>query len=281
MVKMIHDSYGKSDVRVMKVTHSPEGDRVVEYSVDVRVEGDFAEGYLTGDNSNVLPTDTMKNTVYALAKKESLKSPEEFALALARHFLDAHPAAEQVLVGVTERPWSHLHVNGSAHPTAFVQSTGERKSAYVDHSEEETIIEGGLSDLVILKSTNSGFSDFLEDQYTTLKNAEDRVLATSLSASWQYSSTELDFGTAREKVRTAMLSTFADHKSLSVQHTLYAMGEEALIRVEEIETIHIEMPNKHNLPVDLSAFGMENPHEIFMPIDEPSGFIEATLTRQG
>lgn len=279
MVMIAHDSYGKSDVRVMKVTHSPEGDRVVEYSVDIRVEGDFVEGYLTGDNTKVLPTDTMKNTVYALAKKSELASPEEFALELARHFLDNHAWAERVLVAVTERPWASMTTGGKPHPTAFVQSTGERRTAFVDHSEEETLVEGGLSDLVILKSTNSGFSDFLHDEYTTLKDAADRVLATSLSASWAYDRDEVDYPVARERIREALLSSFADHKSLSVQHTLYAMGEAALKAVEEVESIHIEMPNKHNLPVDLSSFGMENPHEILMPIDEPSGYIEATLTR--
>lgn len=279
MVMIAHDSYGKSDVRVMKVTHSPEGDRVVEYSVDIRVEGDFVEGYLTGDNTKVLPTDTMKNTVYALAKKSELASPEEFALELARHFLDNHAWAERALVAVTERPWASMTTGGKPHPTAFVQSTGERRTAFVDHSEEETLVEGGLSDLVILKSTNSGFSDFLHDEYTTLKDAADRVLATSLSASWAYDRDEVDYPVARERIREALLSSFADHKSLSVQHTLYAMGEAALKAVEEVESIHIEMPNKHNLPVDLSSFGMENPHEILMPIDEPSGYIEATLTR--
>jgi urate oxidase len=279
-ISMSHDSYGKSDVRVMKVTHSPEGDSVVEYSVDIRVEGDFAEGYYTGDNTHVLPTDTMKNTVYILARKHDFDSPEAFALILARHFVDNHPHADRAFATVTERPWARLSPGGKTHPQGFTQATNERRTAYVDHSAEATVVEGGLTDLVILKSTNSGFSDFLRDEYTTLQDAADRVLATSLTASWSYASPEVNFNAAFDKARTALLQTFADHQSLSVQHTLYAMGEEALKVAEEIDGVHIEMPNKHNLPVDLSPFGLDNPHEILMPIDEPSGFIEATLLRE-
>lgn len=279
MIEMTHDSYGKSDVRLMKVTRGAERHAVKEVTVDIRLQGDFEEGYYTGDNTKVLPTDTMKNTVYALARKHPVETPEQFALLLAEHFVDSQPQISSANVAVAERPWQHLDVDDAPHPHAFTQATGERRTGVVEHHDDATTIRGGLRDLVILKSANSGFSNFVEDQYTTLGETDDRVLATSLEASWTYSSTDLGFAALHRDIRALLVEVFANHKSLSVQHTLYAMGERVLQDCSDVTTIHLQMPNKHNLPVDLEPFGMDNPHQILLPIDEPSGFIEATLKR--
>ena len=279
MIEMTHDSYGKSDVRLMKVTRGPERHHVIEVSVDIRLEGDFEAGYTDGDNTKVLPTDTMKNTVYALARRHPVETPEQFALLLAEHFVDSQPQIARALVSVAERPWNNLEIDGRAHPHAFSQATGERRTAVVDHRPESTQVRGGLRDLVILKSANSGFSNFVEDEFTTLAETDDRVLATSLEASWRYDSTDRDFAAVHGEARTILLKVFAAHESLSVQHTLHAMGERVLQEITGLTTIHLQMPNKHNLPVDLEPFGMDNPHQILLPIDEPSGFIEATLKK--
>ncbi len=279
MTQMTHDSYGKSDVRIMKVIRGPERHDIVEYRVDIRLEGDLSEGYTEGDNTSVLPTDTMKNTVYAMARKHSFDSPEQFALILAEHFVGSQPAIELAEIAVASRPWQPMRVGTVTHPHAFTQSSGERRTAFVEHSDEATNVKAGIRDLIILKSADSGFSDFVRDEYTTLEETDDRVLASSLEATWSYTSRDVDFNLIHPGVRKALLKVFSNHDSLSVQHTLYAMGEKVLQDFGEVADIHIVMPNKHNLPVDLEPFDMDNPHQILMPIDEPSGHIEATLRR--
>ena len=81
--------------------------------------------------------------------------------------------------------------------------------------------------LVILKSSGSAFSGFPRDEFTTLARNRDRLLATSLTATWRYDSGTA-YGPAWHAVRRTLLETFADHESESVQHTLHAMGRAVL-----------------------------------------------------
>jgi urate oxidase len=136
----------------------------------------------------------------------------------------------------------------------------------------------GLEDLVVMKTAKSAFADFPRDRYTTLRETSDRLLATAVRATWRYSRPEVAFGRLWHEVRRVLLATFAEHDSLSVQHTLYAMGE-AVLETVDVEEIHIAMPNLHHLPVDLSPFGLENRNEIFVATAEPYGLIEATVRR--
>lgn len=278
-IKIDYQEYGKENVRLMKVQHGASGHRVIEYNVEVKLVGDFDDTYLTGDNTAVLPTDTMKNTVYALARKHDFHSPEEFALILLEHFSEKDlPPVHYCLASIEEKPWGQLSIQGKVHPTAYSQATSERRTVQAIQDLEGIIsLASGLRDLQILKSTKSAFSDFLRDEYTTLPDAEDRVFGTRLKATWAYTNHEVDHNQLHEGIRDCLLKVFAEHDSLSVQHTLYAMGKAALKEFTEIYEIQLVMPNVHNLPVDLSPFGLENPHEILMPVEEPSGYIEAHL----
>ncbi len=280
MIELAQDSYGKSDIRLMKVRRGPERHEIVEMTVDIRLTGDLAAGYTDGDNTRVLPTDTMKNTVYALAKKHPVKSPEQFASLLAEHFVSSQPQIAEARVDISQRLWEHASVGASPHPHAFTGVSCERHTASVVHSDDNTSIRSGIRDLVLLKSKDSGFSDFLEDEYTTLKPTDDRVLATRLSANWLHSGDDVDYAAHHRGVRSTLIDVFANHESLSVQHTMYAMGEKALEEFTGVSEIYLAMPNVHNLVVDLAPFGMDNPHEILKPIDEPSGHIDATLRRE-
>ena len=141
------------------------------------------------------------------------------------------------------------------------------------------IVEAGVADLVILKSSHSAFAGFPRDEYTTLPETDDRIFATSLTATWQYRDLDVSFDTAWQAVHKALLESFAEHHSASVQHTLHAMGQAVIESVEDVTSIHLVMPNKHHLPVDLARLGLENRNEIFVPTDEPHGLIEGTVTR--
>ena len=196
-----------------------------EWAVDILLRGDFLPCFADGDNSLILPTDTMKNIVYSLARKSSAESIEEFAKELCGFILGGNPQVAEVEVGVQQEAWQHLGCGGKPHPTAFVKSGIERQTARVVQGRAgETRVESGIDDLVLMKTADSAFEGFIQDDHTTLAETSDRLLGTSLRATWLYISADVSFVTARNAVRDALLAAFASHKSKSVQHTLYAMA---------------------------------------------------------
>jgi urate oxidase len=133
--------------------------------------------------------------------------------------------------------------------------------------------------LTILKTTKSAFTGYIKDKLTTLKPATDRIFGTSATVAWTFTSDSPGYATVRARVVGALLRIFAEHDSMSVQHTLFDMGKAALDAAPEIASIKLTMPNLHYLLADLSPFGQDNPNHIFVPIDEPHGYIEATVER--
>jgi urate oxidase len=276
---LLESAYGKSRVRLVQLARCDDRHDLRDLTVAIRFQGQYDESYTAGDNSGVLPTDTMKNTVYALAAASPPAQPEMFGLALANHFLDRNPRLERVRIDMTERPWARIRSSGRDDPHAFVGRGPDTRSARVVVDGKTATVSGGVADLLVLKSSRSAFTGFIQDDLTTLPETRDRILATSLTATWRYGHTDVDFGLAWGIVRQTLLESFAAHDSASVQHTMYAMGEAVLARLPDVADIHLVMPNKHHLPVDLSPFGLENRNEIFVATDEPFGLIEATIAR--
>jgi len=279
---LAENSYGKSRVRLAKVKRQPDHHDFREWTVDILLQGDFESCFVAGDNSKILPTDTMKNTVYSLARTSSADCMEDFGKELVAYFLDHNPQVSAARVALCEKSWQHLLAAEKPHPTTFVQSSGECQTTQIAAARNAPpSVQSGLDNLVILKTAGSEFTGFIKDSLTTLPESIDRLFATSVSARWNYASPTVSFVDLRSKIREILLNVFAAHVSKSVQHTLYAMGESVLANVSEIEDIELTMPNKHYLLADLSRFGQDNPNEIFVPIDEPHGTIEARLRRQG
>ena len=282
MIKLAENRYGKSRVRVVKVQRHPDRHDFRDWTLEILLEGDFESCFVTGDNSKILPTDTMKNTVYSLARTSRAECMEEFGKELIAFFLERNPQVSALSVIVSEKTWEHLETNGKPHPTTFVQSSCECQTAEISATRDGVpLVRSGLENLVILKTAGSEFVGFIKDHLTTLPEATDRLFGTAVRARWSYSSPGGPFASSRSKIREILLSVFAGHTSKSVQHTLYAMGETVLARVPEITDIELTLPNKHCLLVDLSRFGQDNPNEIFVPINEPHGYIEACIRRQG
>jgi urate oxidase len=269
--------YGKSRIRLVKVRRSAEPHDVLDLTIDVALEGAFDAVYTDGDNQSCLATDTMKNTVYAFARRDPIDHVETFASQLAEHFA-AKPEVTLVRIDAAEHPWDWLPVAGRPHPTAFVRRGDEEWTVLVKRSTAGLTVTAGLRGLVVLKTADSAFAGFPRDEYTTLPDTRDRLLATSITAAWNYTSGFSDFA-ARAAVRTALVETFASHHSESVQHTLYAMGEAALSACAGVTDIHIALPNRHHLLVDLTPFGLDNPNEIFVATNQPFGVIEARISR--
>jgi urate oxidase len=264
----------------MKVARHGARHEIQEITVKIAFEGEFDSVHTDGDNSPVLPTDTMKNTVYALAHQTAeIEEIEAFAKRLANHFLANTPPVARVTIEIAEHGWTRLGVGGEPHEHSFIKSGDEKHTARISATRERATVESGIDDLIVLKTTKSGFAGFLKDQYTTLPETTDRILATSVKANWRYAEGFAASGDIWRKVRRTIIETFSDHDSLSVQHTLYAMGEAVLKNFPDIAEISFSLPNIHYLPVDVARFGLENDNRIFLPTDEPHGLIEARLSR--
>ncbi len=290
-VRLGPSRYGKSRVRVAKVTRGADGVHTLrELSVDVLAEGEFEASFLAGDNALVLPTDTMKNTVYALAGRHGIEGAETFGELAARFFLERNPAMRRVELTLRETRWERLSVDGQPHPHSFqapglgqpMARVAVARGASGGGGGFEVEVESGIDDLCLLKTTGSGFEHYRRDDLTTLPPTADRILSTLLTGRWAYAgplASAAAYETANAAVREAMLGVFAREYSVSVQATLYSMGRAALTAVPELARITLRMPNRHYLLFDLGRFGIGNANEVFYPIDEPHGQIEATVER--
>jgi len=271
--RLVRDAYGKAAIRLVKVVRDGAQHRIHDCTVAVRLEGRFETAHTEGINTDVLPTDTMKNTVFALAKDAALDEPERFAHLLGRHFLATSSAADRVTIELLLHRWDRI----GAH--AFTRGSAERRVAVVSATREGVEIEAGIDGLGLLKTSGSGFEGFPRDRYTTLRETADRIFATDVTARWRYSGFPSSCDNAFDAVRKALVDAFAAHQSKSVQHTLYAMGDAALSACPEMLEIDLTMPNRHHLLVDLAPFGLENPNEIFVATTEPHGLIRGTIAR--
>ncbi len=278
-------SYGKSRVRLTKVDRDAAVHQVTELSVDVELDGDFDAAYTQGDNSLVLPTDTMKNTVYAFARELDPCDLETFAWTLGSHFVENFEHVSHAAVKITETPWQRAVVDGEAHPHAFLGTSTERNTCQAvitrtkDSDEPEGAIECGLEGLVLLKTTDSGFSKFLRDDFTTLAETDDRIFATNLTAKWVYNDTPDNWREIRQRIRTILIREFAARFSPSVQATLFELASAVLDAESAVEEIKLTMPNLHRHLIDLSPFDLDNPNILFVPTDEPHGSITAAIAR--
>jgi urate oxidase len=277
-IRLGENNYGKQRVRLLKRSKRDGRYDIKELTLGIRLEGDFETAHTQGDNRKILPTDTMKNTVYALARRHSIESSEQFCLLLLEHFLSRNAQVSRAQIDACETLWMRLPAaSGQFHPHTFARSSEEKRLASVRGSRQEKTVSAGIEGLVVLNATNSAFEHFLRDEYTTLKEDRNRILATVIRANWTYRSGKMRFDEDWNGVRQALLEAFAAHDSESLQQTLYAMAEAILKRFQGIREISLSLPNKHYNLVDLSALGLDNPGEIFLPTDEPHGLIEATL----
>ncbi|MEN3362650.1 MAG: urate oxidase [Mycobacteriales bacterium] len=273
--------YGKAETRVVRVDRSGGQHRIRDLNVSIALAGDIADTYLTGDNASVLPTDSQKNAVYAFAQEHGIGEPEEFALRLARYFLDSQPAITWARVDAEEYAWSRVEVAGRPAAHSFARSGGEARLVSVTCAGGQAWVVSGLTGLVLLNTTDSEFRGYPRDRYTTLPETGDRVLATAVTAHWRHADATGDWAASHPEVRRHLIEAFAGTYSRSLQQTLYAMGERVLARRPEVAEIRLTLPNKHHLLVDLAPFGLPNPNETFVAADRPYGLIEGSVCRDG
>ncbi|MFD0581145.1 factor-independent urate hydroxylase [Dactylosporangium darangshiense] len=266
------NQYGKAETRLVRVERGPAGDRITDLNVSVALRGDLAASHLTGDNAGVLPTDTQKNTVYAFAREFGIDGIEAFAERLAEHFVASQPSIHEARVSIQQYPWQDVD---GAH--TFRRDGSEVRTATVHHGHYGTQTVSGVTGLVLLKTTDSEFHGFVQDRYTTLPETRDRILATSVDATWRAVQGRPDPAAAR----AALVEAFADTYSLALQQTLFAMGSRVLQRCPEVLEVRLSLPNRHHFLVDLAPFGLDNPNEVYFAADRPYGLIEGVVRRDG
>jgi urate oxidase len=277
------NQYGKAESRVVRIYRDTPRHQIRDLNVSSALRGHFDAAHTTSDQSDVLPTDTQKNTAFAFAKEKGVGAIEDYALTLGAHFLDASPAAEGARIEVDEYAWERIEVDGQGHDHSFVRSGSGVRTTIVNvegrGDEQKRYVVSGIRDLVVLKSTGSEFHGFLKDKYTTLPETDDRILATSLVARWRYDHPDVDWDKSYDEIKSLLLEQFAKIHSFALQKTLYGMGEAVLQQHPEVAEIKFSAPNKHHFLVDLSPFDVENPGEVFIAADRPYGLIEATVVR--
>jgi len=285
VIELGPNRYGKSAIRLVRLIRDGDRHAIRDLTVAVALEGEFKRAHTEGDNARVIATDTMKNTVYALAREHLTGSIEAFAGALAVHFLREEPVATAI-VSVDEHRWDRIPTSAGPAPDAFARSGELVRTAVVTSAADGDVYEAGLRELTVMKSGRSGFSGFPRDRFTTLRETDDRIMATKLRATWRYALPSFepgafDFDATWDAVRSTLLEVFADHDSRSVQESIWIMGRAVLERHEAVDEIRMSLPNLHHWAVDLSPFGMANPSEVFVSTTEPHGLIEATIRRSG
>ena len=280
------NKYGKAENRVVRIVRDTPRHEIVDLSVTSQLRGAaLVDSFVHGDNSLVVATDTQKNTVFAFAKKHGIPSPEEFLLTLSQHFTGEFDWIEGGLWQAEQYEWERILVDGQPHDHSFVRTGQGTRLAAVQVVDGQTHVTGGIKDLTVLKSTGSEFAGFPRDKYTTLAEADDRIMATSVTGRWRFLpdavEAGIDYNALYTEVSAVLLSTFASVHSLALQQTLFAMGKAAIEARPEIAEVRFAMPNKHHFAYDLSPFGLENPNEVFYAADRPYGLIEGTVERDG
>jgi urate oxidase len=275
------NQYGKAEVRMAAVTRGPERHELSDLNVSIALSGDLEDVHVTGDNANVVPTDTQKNTVFAFAKQSPVGEIEEFALRLGRHFVSSFDPIHRARVHIEASAWERIEVDGRGHPYAFRRAGDELRTATVVCEADGEWVVSGIQGLIVLKTSGSEFTGYIKDRYTTLEETRERILSTAVTARWRHHGSSIDWLGSFTAARSLLLERFADTHSLSLQQTLYAMASGLIEERPEIVEVRMSMPNRHHFVVDLEPFGLENDNEIFRVEDRPYGLIEASILQAG
>ena len=282
MVHLGANQYGKSEVRLVRVTRGagPGGEDLLrDWNVSTSLSGDLADSHLTGSNAKVLPTDSQKNKVYALAKELGGDvEPETFARELGSFFVSSQEPITRARVSVDEYGWAPVGATGYSFARSgdLVRTT----TVHVDPVLGTSVVSG-LRELTLLNTTASEFWGYPKDPYTTLPETKDRVLATSVTAAWRFRpdaiAAGVDWGAAFSLAKSTILATFSGTYTYSLQQMLYAIGAAVLGALPETCEVRLALPNRHHYLVDLTPFGLSNDREVYLAGDRPYGLIEGTV----
>lgn len=276
---LVQNTYGKGRVRVLRLHRDGQYHEPRETTAKVLLEGDFGKSYTGPDNSKVIATDSIKNIVNVVGRENLSLSTEEYGLAIAKKLLDSYPQVERVNVELVETQWQRLSFDGKPHGFSFTRVANGNPIAKIIASRDSTQMESGVEGFTFMKTTESGWSDYVIDEHTSLAETRDRIAATSMVATWRWTRNPKSFAESNNAILHAMIKEFATTYSESVQASMYRMGLRALEAAPEISEIGMAMPNLHYIPMNLSHFKLDNPGVMFLPTNEPHGQIQCTVGR--
>jgi urate oxidase len=275
-VMLTANQYGKAENRVVRVVRDTDRHEVTDLNVTSQLRGDFEAAHTKGDNSHVVATDTQKNTIFAFAK-DGISSPEAFLLRLADHFTGDFDWVTGGRWAADQFGWTRIN----DHDHAFYRGAPEVRTAVLVRDGDTDTMLSGFYGLTVMKTTESGFAGYPKDKYTTLKETDDRILATDISTKWRYNTADVDYNAVYDSVKQTILTEFSQGYSNALQQDLYEMAAAVIDRHPQIDEVKFSCPNKHHFLSDLSFCGLENPGEVFYAADRPYGLIEATIQRTG
>lgn len=296
--QLISSTYGKGNVKFLKVKKNPSNPQqqeVLEANVQCLLRGDFDVSYTKADNSPIVPTDTVKNTILVEAKTTNVWPIERFAAHLAKHFTNKYSHVSGVEVSIVQSKWTKYEVNGKLHAHSFKHEGPETRRTVLDYTRagNKLTITSSIKDLTVLKSTGSMFYGYNVCDYTTLKPTKDRILSTDVDASWVYDKKQIKtlddvfsyadnglFDKTYEAARKTTLDLFALENSASVQATMYNMSHKILEQIKEVDTVTYVLPNKHYILFNLEWKGIKGNDDLFYPSPDPNGLIKSTVGRK-
>lgn len=279
--------YGKDNVRVYKVHRDAAAgtQTVYEMTVCCLLEGDIDESYTRADNSVVVATDSIKNTIYITAKQTPVHPPELYAATLGSHFIERYAHIHSAHVKVVTHRWTRMTIDGKPHPHSFLRDGEEKRNVEATVSRKDGIaLSSSIQGLTVLKSTGSAFHGFVRDEYTTLPETWDRILSTDVDAAWKWSifpdvkaveASVPKFDKAWEDARNITMKLFAEDESASVQATMYKMSERILEAVPDVVTVTYELPNKHYFELGKCPLVLVL-HDIFTDVQNRSELAQGT-----
>ncbi len=276
---LLHKTYGKDGVRVMRIDRSGPRHEVRELTVRAMLTGNFDPAFTHADNSTSVSTDTVKNVINVVARENLSLGTELFCAAVAARLLESYAGVDSATVTAHETKWARLSVDGTPHAHSFVLDGNGRPFARTVATHDGASMESGVSGFTFMKATQSGWEGYIKDKYTTIQETHDRIAATAMEASWRWTRAPASYESANATILATMLRVFATTYSASVQDSLYRMGTAALEAVAEVSEISMACPNKHYLRINLAPFGLDNDNQVFVATDDPHGQIECTVGR--
>jgi len=241
--------YGKGDVIVYRLRRDGKSPcPVFGASVMMLLYGNaFWPTYTTGDNTNLIATDSMKNFIQRETLNFTGNDLESYALFLAEKFLRTYPQTEGIQVSATEIPYDPI----PAGSMAFAPGGPNRAIARLELRREGTELRtvearSGIQGFRLLRLGGSAFCGFVRDQYTTLSDIKNRPLHMWLDLEWWYSTPDAacSEGKTTARVRETVQQVFQSFESGSIQEVIYQIGSRILAEIPTICEVHLEANNR-------------------------------------
>lgn len=299
-------NYGKEQVAVYRTYASPlEGIQTIPessfdgrnntlFGLDVRVQAEgeeFLPSFSEGDNSMVVATDSMKNFVHHQVGEYDGATVEGFLHFVGSKFLETYSQMSTIRMSADEIPFDERPVpeGGDFEPSDLVFRVSDDESAFgtvsLEQGDDGPVVSdqtSGVTGLELVKVKESSFTEYVQDEYTTLPEREDRTLYISLDIFWTYTESEDALGeeprryVPAEQVRDIAQVVFHEVDSNSIQDLIYQIGLRVLERFSQLESVSFEANNRTWIQV---RDDLDGDAKVLREPARPTGFQQFSMNR--